>query len=99
MIRSIHAVLLIMLVAPTFASAGQDSTSLCTKDWYSVVNKKISTGDSHGHGPDLGSSEWRSVVEFKLNIRDNPEVPPTDTDQWCEYINTHYIIPSPYMKQ
>lgn len=63
----------------------------CTSDWYSQVEKQVSTGDGRGHGPDLGSGEWRSVVEFKLGIRGNPDVPPKNTDQWCDYINRNYI--------
>ena len=44
------------------------------------------TGDGQGHGPDLGSSEWRSVIEFKLGIRGDPSVPPRNSELWCAYI-------------
>ena len=59
----------------------------CSEPWLQLVEQKLSTGDGHGHGPDLGSSEWRSVVEFKLGIRDNPEVPDRGTLDWCTYID------------
>ena len=65
--------------------------NICTSDWYSLVEKQVPTGDGRGHGPDLGSSEWRSVVEFKLGIRGNPYIPPRHTDQWCDYIDKYYI--------
>ncbi len=66
----------------------------CSRGWYSQVEKKISTGDSQGHGPDLGSLEWRSVIEFKLGIRGSSEVPSLDTDQWCIYIYENFIKPN-----
>ncbi|MCP4287765.1 MAG: hypothetical protein GY792_25560 [Gammaproteobacteria bacterium] len=65
--------------------------SLCSSDWYSLVEKQIPTGDAEGHGPDPGSTEWRSVVEFKLGIRGDPGVPPLDTDQWCDYLDKNYV--------
>jgi len=59
----------------------------CSDEWFQFVEEKLSTGDSEGHGPDLGSSEWRSVVEFKLGIRGDPIIPARETDQWCTYID------------
>jgi predicted SnoaL-like aldol condensation-catalyzing enzyme len=62
-------------------------TKPCSDPWLQMVEQKLSTGDGQGHGPDLGSSEWRSVVEFKLGIRGNPEVPDRTTEEWCAYID------------
>ena len=59
----------------------------CSERWFQYVEEKLRTGDSEGHGPDLGSSEWRSVVEFKLGMRGDPSVPNRETDQWCTYID------------
>jgi hypothetical protein len=59
----------------------------CSEQWFQHVEEKLQTGDSEGHGPDLGSSEWRSVVEFKLGIRGDPGVPHRETDKWCTYID------------
>ena len=56
-----------------------------------MVEQQIATGDGQGHGPDPGSAEWRSTVEFKLGIRDDPAVPPLDSNQWCHYINERFI--------
>jgi hypothetical protein len=47
----------------------------------------VTTGDGQGHGPDIGSDEWRSVVEFKLGIRGNPAVPSRASREWCHYID------------
>ena len=63
----------------------------CTSDWYRLVEDRISTGDDQGHGPDLGSLEWRSVVEFKLGLRDDLTLPPVESDRWCTYINKHIV--------
>ena len=52
-----------------------------------MVEETLSTGDGQGHGPDLGSSEWRSVVEFKLGIRGKPGIPDSTTEEWCTYID------------
>ena len=51
------------------------------------VELLLPTGDGAGHGPDRGSLEWRSVVEFKLGIRGDPAIPARDTDEWCTYID------------
>jgi hypothetical protein len=49
------------------------------------VERKVATGDSAGHGPDPGSEEWQSTVEFKLGIQ-GTDTPPRNTDAWCVYI-------------
>ena len=63
----------------------------CTNDWYLQIENEILTGDGQGHGPDIGSLEWRSVIEFKLGIRNDPAVPSLESTQWCNYINEHFI--------
>lgn len=45
------------------------------------------TGDGQRHGPDIGSDEWKSVVEFKLGIRDKPDVPRQNREAWCRHID------------
>ena len=70
-------------VAPTSSPEQQP----CSEQWFQYVEGQLQTGDSQGHGPDLGSSEWRSVVEFKLGVRGNPGVPNRETEQWCTYID------------
>ena len=62
---------------------------LCNVSWYRSIESNLSTSDGMGHGPDIGSDEWKSVIEFKLGIRDKPEVPDRDSPAWCHYINDH----------
>jgi hypothetical protein len=71
----------------------QHKTNLCSNDWYAFVEKQIFTGDGRGHGPDIGSIKWRSVIEFKLAIRGNKNNPPIESEDWCSYINNNYIDP------
>ncbi|GIU28669.1 hypothetical protein L2719_02495 [Shewanella schlegeliana] len=73
------------------ASAPESNPNRCNLAWFKQVEKQISTGDGQGHGPDLGSLEWRSVVEFKLGIRGNEANPKLDSEQWCDYIEKHYL--------
>ena len=77
------------------AGVGENSSENgpCSSGWYSQVEERVPTGDSQGHGPDLGSLEWRSVIEFKLGIRDSAEVPSLETEQWCRYIHELFIKP------
>lgn len=63
------------------------SPQVCSAQWVERVESKIGTGDGQGHGPDPGSDEWRSVVEFKLGVRGSAEVPPRDSEAWCQYID------------
>jgi len=74
------------------AQAGDDCRSsmaaetLCSDSWNQFIEEKIPTGDNQGHGPDVGSGEWKSVIEFKLGIRDKPNLPDRDSEAWCRYI-------------
>jgi hypothetical protein len=54
----------------------------CTAAWYQAVESNIPSGDGMGHGPDVGSEEWKSVVEFKLGVRGNPDVPDRNSSAW-----------------
>lgn len=58
----------------------------CSSAWHQAVEARVPTGDGRGHGPDLGSFEWQSVVEFKLGVRGHAEVPARDSIAWCRYI-------------
>jgi len=47
----------------------------------------VGTGDNQGHGPDVGSEEWKSVIEFKLGIRNDTNLPDRDSEAWCRHID------------
>jgi len=59
---------------------------VCTSARLQAIDKEVSSGDEQGHGPDVGSNEWKSVIEFRLNLRNEPGVPDPSTDAWCDYI-------------
>lgn len=61
----------------------------CTQQWYELIEKKLSTGDGMGHGPDIASDEWKSVVEFKLGIRGLENIPERSSAEWCVFIEKH----------
>lgn len=69
------------------AKPGPQPTTLCSQSWYRWIEQKVPTGDGQGHGPDVGSDEWKSVVEFKLGLRGKPDVPGRDSETWCRYID------------
>jgi len=78
---------LCVLSACQSQSLQTETPKLCTDSWYQAVESAIPSGDGMGHGPDIGSEEWRSVIEFKLGIRGNPEVPDRNSQEWCSYID------------
>jgi uncharacterized protein len=73
--------------ASAVASASPGTPALCSDAWYRSIEEKLPTGDGQGHGPDIGSDEWKSVIEFKLGIRDKPNVPSINNEGWCSYVD------------
>ena len=59
----------------------------CTEPWYAFVESQVPSGDGMGHGPDVGSGEWQSVIEFKLGVRGNSDVPDRASPDWCVFID------------
>lgn len=82
----LHSVVL-AIVGCSQTSVIPGSGEPCSVNWLQALDDKVITGDGRGHGPDLGSQEWRSVVEFKLGVRGSPTVPPRDSQEWCNYID------------
>lgn len=77
---------------PQLSPASQlQQTQYCDQTWFKKVEMQIVTGDGNGHGPDLGSLEWRSVVEFKLGVTGNDSLPAVSSDLWCDYIDEHFL--------
>jgi uncharacterized protein len=82
----------IIFLAAIFQASDCRSSDLevqtpCSESWYRFIEEKITTSDSQAHGPDVGSDEWKSVVEFKLGIRGKPNLPARDSKAWCDYID------------
>ena len=61
----------------------------CTEPWFWELETRFGTGDGMGHGPDMGSDEWKSVIEFKLGIRDDPAVPDVTSARWCSWVDRY----------
>ncbi len=61
--------------------------------WFERLEGQYHTGDGAGHGPDIGSDEWKSVIEFKLGIRDRADVPNLQSPEWCTYIDDYIKQP------
>ena len=67
--------------------AGSDGITPCSEEWNRHIDQEVVTGDGQGHGPDIGSDEWKGVVEFKLGIRGQAGLPARDSDDWCQLID------------
>lgn len=63
------------------------NASVCSDIWYQQIANTVITTDAQQHGPDIGSDEWKSVIEFKLGVRGNSDVPKRDSNAWCQYID------------
>ena len=66
----------------------QNSVVTCSQTWYDEIEEIISIGDGQGHGPDLGSQEWRHAVEYRLGIAENKQKPPVTSEKWCGYVQS-----------
>ena len=60
---------------------------LCSNSWCRLMDDTVGTSDNQGHGPDIGSDEWKSVIEFKLGIRGDPNLPDRGSEAWCRLID------------
>lgn len=63
------------------------NAEICTPAWFERVEAVVQSGDGQGHGPDIGSEEWKSVIEFRLGVRGESGVPERQSNTWCQYIN------------
>lgn len=89
MLTQRHLVIALFLLAAACSADGTRSSAPapCSAEWQQRVESQLTTGDGRGHGPDIGSDEWKSVVEFKLGVRGDPSVPSRDSDEWCRFVD------------
>lgn len=81
------ALTIVLLLAGCAAKSPEASPAPCSPEWVEMMESKLTTGDNQGHGPDPGSIEWRSAIEFKLGIRGNADVPDRLSPEWCTFID------------
>lgn len=77
----------LLLILTAVLASDVHAESVCSDAWYRTIDNKVPSGDGQGHGPDIGSDEWKSVIEFKLGVRGKPGVPRRDSDAWCQYVD------------
>ena len=63
-----------------------EQTATCSDQVLLHIDGMVVTQDGQGHGPDQGSEEWHSAVEFKLNVTSKPDLPARNSNEWCAYI-------------
>jgi hypothetical protein len=85
--KTLLTILLVLFAVHLPAAAGSEALTPCTEEWYRYVEHKLVSADGQGHGPDLASDEWKSVIEFKLGIRGQPDLPGRDSEDWCQLID------------
>jgi len=76
----------LLILAAVLASSG-GAHAACGDTRYRTIDEKLSSGDGQGHGPDIGSDEWKSVIEFKLGMPDKAELPDRNSEGWCDYVD------------
>ncbi|MET0052281.1 MAG: MliC family protein [Candidatus Thiodiazotropha sp.] len=92
-IEKLYQVLAFMVVVADVSADSSVNPELavsvnCSDAWYRATESRLVSGDGQGHGPDLGSEEWKSVIEFKLGIRGQADIPSRKSDEWCRYVDT-----------
>ncbi len=70
-------------------SEGDGGPVPCTEPWFWEVETVVGTDDGMGHGPDIESAEWKSVVQFRLGQRGNPAIPDVNLPVWCRAIEPY----------
>lgn len=81
-------ILLIGFSGFVFAQVEQDKHESNDCDSPSVlawIESQRPTSDKNGHGPDIGSREWRGVILHRLGVKD-PHRQSLDEKQWCAYV-------------
>lgn len=63
-----------------------EPVSSCDMARYQEFDAQLQSGDGMGHGPDIGSDEWKSVIEFLLGLRGAEGLPSHHSPKWCDAI-------------
>jgi len=62
------------------------SRATCSIDVLNKIEKSVQVSDEKGHGPDLGSEEWQTVVELRLDLLGKLAMPDRNSEAWCHYV-------------
>lgn len=89
--KQLAFVALLMLVGCQQDAINSTPVIDCSIEGLKKIDQVVVTGDGQGHGPDIGSAEWYSVIEHRLKIKNDPVVPEMQTTEWCEYIFKNYV--------
>ncbi|WP_156904810.1 hypothetical protein [Ferrimonas senticii] len=87
------ALLCVPLVAcqsPTVAPQAVEAYD-CSPTGLERIERYVDSSDGRGHGPDIGSLEWYGSIEHRLKIKQDPQLPPAQTEAWCHYLWQHYL--------
>lgn len=66
---------------------GEGGPQPCTEAWFWLVESIVASGDGDGHGPDIGSDEWKSAVQHRLGLRSDEHAPPVSSSAWCYFLD------------
>jgi len=93
MLKPIHIMFWVCCISACSqkTNAPLNNILICDMDSFETIEQKLKTSDSYGHGPDIGSNEWKSVVEFKLGVRGETFVPPRSLSDWCKFIDSTLV--------
>ncbi|MDH5671825.1 MAG: hypothetical protein OEZ06_06720 [Myxococcales bacterium] len=72
---------------PATPAPATTATGPCSAAWYEHVEHSLHVADSEGHGPDLGSAEWKATVERRLGVDADPAFPEPGTAAWCSRVD------------
>lgn len=89
MLKTYVFISLLWMITLSLFFSKPPTMSECTTDDYQRIDHFIHSSDSQGHGPDIGSNEWKQVVEFKLDLRKRKSAPNIQSPSWCSFVLQH----------
>ncbi len=74
------------LAVLTLSACGQTPSkpATCSNDTLNQIDQRVTGGDVHG--PDIGSGEWFSMIERRLQLEGRPGLPAKGSANWCAVI-------------
>lgn len=86
--RRLSTSLLVAVLSACTMEVDQNANdpAACSQKTYEHIESRIKISDPEGHGPDLGSAEWMSAVERRLDIYDAASIPEKGSGAWCAYV-------------